>query len=88
MSDMPTYNPVYRNRIEFIRSLGYSEMDVLQDGFQDDGLLIIGAWPDRGSVSEGHNMITSTLIPWSDNATREAAMAARQRDYDETNAGG
>lgn len=85
---MATYNPVYRNRIEFIRSLGYSEFDVLQDGFQDEGLMVVGAWPEGGNVSEGHNMVTSTLIPWRDEAIRQAAMAARQRDYDETNADG
>ena len=85
---MATYNPVYRNRIEFIRSLGYSESEVLQDGFQDEGLLVVGAWPDRGDVREEVNSIAMTLIPWTDDATREAAMAARQRDYDETNADG
>lgn len=85
---MPTYEPVFRNRIAYIRSLGYSETDVLQDGFQDEGLLVVGAWTDRGTVIEEPNALTCTLIPWPDEATREAAMVARQRDYDETNAGG
>ncbi|WP_309780286.1 hypothetical protein [Curtobacterium sp. SORGH_AS_0776] len=85
---MATYNPVYRNRIAYLESLGFSADQVPQDGFREEGLMVVGAWPERGSVREEANSITTTLIPWADEATRAGAMAARQRDYDETNADG
>jgi len=85
---MATYNPVYRNRIAYLETLGFSADEVPTDGFREDGLMIVGAWPDRGDVYEERNSIATTLIPWADEATQAGAMAARQRDYDETNADG
>jgi hypothetical protein len=75
---------IFTRQLALVEELGLDSSKVLTDGIDEFGIRLYGDFPELGVIRFASNEITTTHVPWPDDATRERGLKAREDDFNES----